>query len=391
MNSPSTNYHLPTSKSQPRVAIVCDWLIGTGGAERVVLELHRMFPDAPIYTSQYDKDSKVWYGGEWFQNADVRTLWLQRLPKKLRKFLPLFRAWAFSRLDLSEYDLVISSSGAEAKAVRTGSAALHICYCHSPTQYYWNRYDEYLASPGFGRLDWLARLGLRLLASPLRRWDRRAANNPDVMVANSTHTQAMIKKYYKRDSEVVYPPVDTERFKPVGTDEPRRGFVTAGRQTPYKRIDLAVTACSELKVPLIVIGNGPDHKKLEKLAARNVTFLTSVTDEDIVRHFQTALGFIFPTNVEDFGVTAVEAMAAGTPVIAYGKGGPLDYVVPGKTGLLFEKQTVESLVKTLESFKPERFDSAEIIKAAKQFSVAAFRENFERLIAASLKDFEAQP
>jgi glycosyltransferase involved in cell wall biosynthesis len=431
MNLPPSTFNLPPSKSQLKIAIVCDWLIGTGGAERVVLELHRMFPEAPIYTSQYDKDSKVWYGGEWFQDADVRTLWLQRLPKKLRKFMPFLRAWAFARLDLSGYDLVLSSSGAEAKAVRTkpkarshrlgmlrkeaassgrsrtetygGGAAeqltprsaadggcLHICYCHSPTHYYWNRYEEYLDRPGFGRLDWLARLGLRLLASPLRRWDKHAALGPDVMIANSTHTQTMIKKYYKRDSEVVHPPVDIERFKPVGPQEPRQGFVTAGRQTPYKRIDLAVAACSQLKVPLIVIGNGPDHKKLEALAGRNITFLTSATDEDIVRHFQTALGFIFPTNVEDFGVTAVEAMAAGTPVIAYGKGGPLDYVVPGKTGLLFEKQTVESLVKTLEAFKPERFDAKEIAAAAKQFSVAAFRQNFNELIARSLTARDGQ-
>lgn len=377
------------SGQQLKIAIVCDWLTGTGGAERVVLELHKMFPEAPIYTSQYDKNNKIWYDGEWFQNADVRTTWLQRLPKGLRKFMPLLRAWSFSRLNLSEYDVVISSSGAEAKAVRTGSNTLHICYCHSPTQYYWSRYEEYMKNPGFGRLDPLARLGLRMLAGPLRRWDKHAAKNPDVMVANSTHTQTMIKKYYGRDSEVVFPPVDTARFKPLGDSEPRHGFVTAGRQTPYKRIDLAVAACTELKVPLVVIGNGPEHRKLEKMAGRSVTFLTSVTDEDIVRHFQTALGFIFPTNVEDFGVTAVEAMAAGTPVIAYGKGGPLDYVIPGKTGLLFEKQTVESLIKTLETFNANKFDGLTIAQEAGKFSVVSFRKNFERLLTKSLAGFNS--
>jgi glycosyltransferase involved in cell wall biosynthesis len=378
---------LKNNDGQLKIAIVCDWLTGTGGAERVVLELHKMFPEAPIYTSQYDKNSKIWYDGEWFQNADVRTTWLQRLPKSLRKFMPLLRAWSFSRLDLSEYDVVISSSGAEAKAVNTGPNTLHICYCHSPTQYYWNRYDEYMQNPGFGRLDFLARFGLRVLVGPLRRWDKHAANSPDVMVANSSHTQTMIKKYYGRDSEVVFPPVDTERFKPMGETEPRHGFVTAGRQTPYKRIDLAVAACTELKVPLIVIGNGPEHKRLEKIAGRSVTFLTNVTDEDMVRHFQTALGFIFPTNVEDFGVTAVEAMAAGTPVIAYGKGGPLDYVVPGKTGLLFEKQTVESLTKTLESFGTQRFDSNTIVQEATKFSATSFRKNLEQLLTKSLASF----
>ena len=387
MKSPTTNSQLPSAKSRLKVAIVCDWLTGTGGAERVVLELHRMFPEAPIYTSQYDKTSKIWYDGEWFQDADVRTLWLQRLPKRLKKFLPLLRAWAFSHLDLSEYDIVISSSGAEAKSVRTGPHTLHISYCHSPTHYYWSRYEEYLDRPGFGRLDWLARLGLRLLATPLRRWDRHAGQNPDVMIANSSHTQAMIKKYYKRDSVVIYPPVDVDRFKPVGPQEQRVGFVTAGRQTPYKRIDLAVAACTELKVPLVVIGNGPDHKKLEKMAGRSITFLTGVTDEDIVRHFQTAQAFIFPTNTEDFGVTAIEAMAAGTPVIAYGKGGPLDYVVPGKTGLLFEKQTTESLVKVLNSFNPDKYDSKDIMAAAQRFSVNAFRNNLEKFITKSLASF----
>jgi glycosyltransferase involved in cell wall biosynthesis len=207
------------------------------------------------------------------------------------------------------------------------------------------------------------------------------------MVANSTHTQAMIKKYYKRDSEVIFPPVDTDRFKPKSNPEPRHGFVAAGRQTPYKRIDLAVAACSELKVPLVVIGNGPDHKRLEKMAGRSVTFLTSVSDEEIVRHFQTAQAFIFPTNTEDFGVTAVEAMAAGTPVIALGKGGPLDYVIPGKTGLLYEKQTVQSLVKTLQGFNPERFDSVKVAQEAKRFSIAAFHSNIQKLIAKSLANF----
>ncbi len=388
MNRPDSQPTISDSRqSPPKVAIVCDWLTGTGGAERVVLELHRMFPEAPIYTSQYDKNSKIWYDGQWFQDADVRTTWLQKLPKSMRKFLPLFRAWSFSRLNLSEYDVVISSSGAEAKAVKTGPETLHICYCHSPTHYYWSRYDEYIKRPGFGSLDWLARLGLRILAGPLRRWDKHAAKRPDIMVANSTHTQTMIKKYYKRDSVVVYPPVDTDHFKPTGTAEPRHGFVTAGRQTPYKRIDLAVAACSELKVPLIVIGNGPEHKKLEKLAGRSVTFLTNVTDEDMVRHFQTAQAFIFPTNVEDFGVTAVEALAAGTPVIALGKGGPLDYVIPGKTGLLYEKQTVQSLVKTLQGFNPERFDAAKVAQETKRFSVAAFHTNIEKLVTKSLANF----
>lgn len=359
-----------------KVAIACDWLVGIGGAERVVLEIHRLYPNAPIYTSQYDPSSV-----DGFEEADVRPTSLQKLPKSLKKFLPLLRAWAFSRLDLSEYDLVISCSGAEAKGVKTGPRTTHVDYCHSPTHYYWSRYDEYMKNPGFPRgLNWLARFGLMLLVSPLRRWDRRAASRPDYMIANSTHTQAMIKRYYKRDSVVIHPPVETGRFQVLGKPPLRHGFVTAGRQTPYKRIDLAVQACNELGVPLVVIGNGPDHKKLEKMANRNITFLTQVNDNDIVSHFQTALGFIFPTNVEDFGVVAVEAMAAGTPVIAYGKGGPLDYVIPDKTGLLYERQTPNTLRLALEKAMNKKFDYETIAKHAEQFSVANFRQNLQKFI-----------
>ncbi len=364
-----------------KVAIVCDWLTGIGGAERVVLELHKLYPEAPIYTSQYDPEQL--HG---FEDADIRTTWLQTLPTALKKFLPLLRAWAFSRLDLSEYDLVISSSGAEAKGVHTGPNTVHICYCHSPTHYYWMRYDEYLERPGFARgLNWVAKLGLRVLAGPLRRWDRHSAKKPDYIIANSTHTQAMIKRYYKRDSDVIHPPVETDRFKLPAKPPLRHGFVAAGRQTPYKRFDLAIQACEDLKVPLVVIGDGPDHKRLEKLAGRGTIFLTNVNDGEIVDHFQSALGFIMP-NMDDFGIVAVEAMSAGTPVIAYNKGGAQDYVVPNKTGLFFERQTVKNLSKALETAAAKSFDHQAITEHAAQFSVANFHKNMRSYIKARLAE-----
>lgn len=368
-----------------KVAIVCDWLTGIGGAERVVYELHKLYPKAPIYTSQYDPGSL-----DWLEDANVRTTWLQTLPKSLKKFLPLFRAWAFSHLDLSEYDLVLSSSGAEAKGVRTGPDTVHICYCHAPTHYYWTRHEEYLERPGFPRgFNWLAKLGLKSLIGPLRRWDRRAAKRPDYMVTNSTHTQAMIKRYYRRDSIVIAPPVETDRFRLRDRDALRHGFMVAGRQTPYKRFDLAIRACDQLKVPLIVIGDGPDHRRLEKLAdklpGRGTTFLTNVNDSEIADHFASALGFILP-NMDDFGIVAVEAMAAGTPVIAYNKGGALDYVVPGKTGLFFEKQTVVNLAKVLEAATTKTFDYQAIAEHATQFSVAVFVKNMQNYIKECLAD-----
>lgn len=368
-----------------KVAIVCDWLNGIGGAERVVLELHRLYPEAPIYTSQYDT-SKI----DWFKDADVRTTWLQHLPKRLKKFLPVLRAWTFSRLDLSDYDLVISSSGAEAKGVKTGPNTVHICYCHSPTHYYWIRTEEYLKRPGFPfGFNWLARLGLKLLLGPLKRWDRQAAKHPDVMLANSTHTQSMIQKYYKRDSTVVFPPVEVDRFKIRGRAPLRHGFVVAGRQTPYKRIDLAIAACNELKVPLIVIGNGPEHKRLVKMAERNVTFLTKVSDFEMIEHFQTALGFIFPTNTEDFGIAPVEAMAAGTPVVAYGKGGPLDYVIPGKTGYLFNKLNTKSVVQAIEALQAKNFNHEVIAEHSNTFSVTAFSRNMKTVVKDALASHNA--
>jgi glycosyltransferase involved in cell wall biosynthesis len=375
------------AKADLKVAIVCDWLTGIGGAERVVLELHKLYPEAPIYTSQFDPKALPW-----FESADVRTTWLQKLPKSLRKFLPLLRAWAFSRLDLSDYDLVLSSSGAEAKGVKTGPKTVHICYCHSPTHYYWIRYDEYLESPGFPLgLNWLARLGLKFLIEPLKRWDRQAAKRPDYMIANSTHTQANIKRYYRRDSTVIFPPVEVNRFKLPGNAKAplRHGFVVAGRQTPYKRFDLAIRACDELRLPLVVIGDGPDHRRLERLAnklpGRGTTFLTGVSDYDIVQHFQTALGFIMP-NMDDFGIVAVEAMAAGTPVIAYSKGGALDYINPGRTGLFFERQTVRSLTNRLEGAASKHWNHDAIMKAAEQFSVDNFVKNMQNYIERILSE-----
>jgi glycosyltransferase involved in cell wall biosynthesis len=358
-----------------KVAIVCDWLLGIGGSERVVLNLHQLFPDAPIYTSQYNRESIPW-----FDDADVRTTWLQKLPPSLKKFLPLFRAYAFSRLDLSEYDLVISSCSAEAKGVKTGPNTVHICYCYAPTHYYWTRQEEYHKNPGFPfGLNWLARLGLRIFEAPLKRWDKHAANQPDYIVTISTYSQANIKKHYNRDSIIIYPPVDVDRFKLKANPPSRHGLVIAGRQSPYKRIDLAIRACDKLRVPLIVIGNGPDHRKLEKISGRTITFLTGVNDLSIVEHFQSSLGFIFP-NADDFGIVAVEALAAGTPVIAYKKGGALDYIEEGKNGVFFERQTVSSLTKAIETALNKKFDYQKIEDSALRFSAEKFKKEIKRYI-----------
>ena len=359
--------------SKLKVAIVCDWLTGIGGAERVVLELHKMFPKAPIYTSQYDSN-KI----DWFRNADVRTLWLQHLPKSLKKFLPPLRAIAFRQLNLSNYDLVISSSGAEAKAVKTGPKTIHICYCHSPTHYYWIKYDEYLENPGFGKLDFLARIGLKILVNPLKRLDYKAAQGPDVLIANSNYTKENILKFYKRDSTVIFPPVDIERFQ-SNSKPKRKGFLIVGRQTPHKRFNLVVKACTELNLQLTVVGNGPDHNKLKKIAGPTIKFIDTPSDLEIVEYFKNAVAFIKP-DIDDFGIVAVEALAAGMPVIAYKVGGALDYIKDGKNGIFFTENNVESLISGIKTFEKTKFVNSTITESIKRFSSVAFEKTFLKLV-----------
>jgi glycosyltransferase involved in cell wall biosynthesis len=371
----------PTN-SAPKVAIVHDWLYG-GGAERVVYELHRLYPDAPIYTS-YCSDA-------WRAKLDgkVVTGFLQRWPfSRLRRLLPVLRIWWFTRLDLTGYDLVISSSGnGEAKGVRVPEGTLHICYCHTPTHFYWRNYEQYLARPGFGVFDPLARFGLKLLVGPLRRWDLKASKRPNYYIANSTHIQADIKQFYDRDSVVIQPPIDVARFEAAAiANTPREGFVTAGRQVTYKRFDIIIEACTRLNVPLKVIGRGPDHDRLVRLAGPSVTFLTDVTDEQMPVQLASARAFLF-ASFEDFGITPIEAMAAGTPVIAYRAGGALDYVEPRITGVFFQEQTVESLMAAIQDFQPEQFNTETVRKKAATFSPEIFREK----VTAAIRNWMTKP
>jgi glycosyltransferase involved in cell wall biosynthesis len=355
-----------------KIAIVHDWFVG-GGAEKVVQAIHELYPEAPIYTSYISDEWR-----EKLKSADIRTGFLQRYPK-LRKFLPLARQWWFSHLDLSEFDIIISSSGAEAKGVRkTRKEQIHINYCHAPTHYYWSRYNSYLKDPGFGKLNWLARLGLKILLGPARKWDYKAAQGPDVMIANSTHIQNEVKKYYGRESIVIHPPVDIDRFL-VKSIQDRDGYVITGRQVPYKRIDLAIRACNELEKNLIVIGNGPEHKKLQSIAGKTIKFLTNVSDDELPGYLQNSSAFIFP-GVDDFGIAPVEAMAAGCPVIAFKAGGALDTVKENVSGVFFNNQSVESLKDAMLDFERRRFSQDRIIAQAQLFSKDKFKKDLSEII-----------
>lgn len=359
------------SKAQ-RVAIVHDWLVG-GGAERVVQALHELYPDAPIYTSYATK--------EWRDKLDCRVVtgWLQHLGP-FRKFIPFLRIWWFTSLNFDDYDLVISSSGnGEAKGIKTSDDTMHVCYCHAPTHFYWRHYDQYLKEPGFGLLNPLARLGLRLLVSPLRKWDLKASQRPDYFIANSSHTASEIQQFYGRDAVVVHPPVDTDRFRDVKQPKQRSGFITVGRLVPYKRVDLIIEACNELGAELKVVGRGPELSKLQSIAGPTISFHTDVSDADMPAMMASAEAFIFAA-YEDFGITPVEAMACGTPVIAYRNGGALDYVTEGVTGCFFDAQSSEALAKALSDFQPSQFSATSIQAKAESFSSSKFKQTMTKTL-----------
>jgi len=369
--------------SNPKIAIVADWLTNMGGAENVVLALHEIFPSAPIYTSVFTPETMPKFKG-----LDIRTTFLQNLPKllrKLHKFFPTLRVRAFRKLDLSEFDIIISSSSAESKQVqKTRPNQFHICYCHTPIRYYWSHYDEYRQNPGFGKLNWLVRLAMPFTIPKQKRLDYEAAQKVDVFIANSSEVQARIKKYYNKSSTIVHPPADVDRFDPSRT----RGnhYVTLGRQVPYKRVDLAVMAATKLGISLLVYGNGSEHRHLVSIAGPKVKFFTDrlgdASDEAVTKALNNAKGYIFPAE-EDFGIVQVEALAAGTPVIAYGKGGALDIIQDGESGILFNSQTVQSVINAIKRAETIDFLPATLRRKAKRFDKSLFTTKIRKIVADS--------
>lgn len=365
------------ARSVPRIAIVHDWLTVSGGAEVVVAELHKLFPKAPIYTSVYNPEAIPA-----FKNADVRTTYLQRLPRFIRYkhiFWPVLRAHAFRKLDLSEFDIIISSSSAEAKAVRkTRPGQKHIAYIHTPIRYYWSHYEEFKKEFRFGFVTPIIRLVTPSFVAWMRKLDFASIKDIDVFIANSSVTQARIKKYYKKPSTVVYPPVEVARFTPPPRSE-RSGYIMWGRHVPYKRFDLAIEACNRLSAPLTIVGTGPDTDRLKKLAGPTVRFTGRISNTELERLAHSARGFLFPME-EDFGMAAVEALAAGIPVIAYARGGALDIVQDGESGVLFKGQTIDSLVAAMQRFETIKFLPATLHRKAKRFDKSLFDNKILKIV-----------
>ncbi len=361
-----------------KIAIVHDWLTNMGGAEPVVLELSKLYPSAPIYTSVYDKkNSKP------FDRKDVRTTYLQNiLPTFIRYkhvLWPVLRSFAFRKLDLNEYDLIISSSSAEAKSVHKRTDATHICYCHTPTRYYWSHYNEFKREFNFGILTPVIRPFIPVFVRWMRRYDLQSVKGIDYFIANSEVTKNRIKKYYGRDSVIVHPPVDTKKF--IGNNSAdRSGYILWGRHVPYKRFDLAIEACNRLGAQLTVVGAGIDTERLKKLAGPTITFVGRVSDKELVDLAHSAKAFLFP-NEEDFGIVAVEAMAAGLPVIAYKKGGALDIVEDGVTGIFFSEQTVEGLIEAIQKREVTDFSYNTLVQRSKRFDKSLFDTKIRKIIA----------
>lgn len=348
-----------------KVALVHDWLVSSGGAERVLKTMHELFPEAPIYTLVYDEKKAP----EWLKACDVRTTYIQKWPgaKSHHKLLLSFMPKAWEALDLTEYDLVISSCASCSKGVMTRPDAVHICYCHSPIRYVWDMYYEYLKNASA-----IKRFVMPHLIHKVRQWDFVAAQRVDYFIANSDFVAQRIKKYYRRGSVTIHPGTDIEAMSI--TEKPGDFYLVVSRFVRYKRIDIAIEACNQLGKNLVIIGSGGEEEKhLKEIAGPTVKFLGKVSDQEMSNYYLRAKAFLFP-GMEDFGITPIEAMSAGVPVLAYGVGGATETIQDGKTGLFFYDQNVQGLAECIKRFEREgvRLSRYEIHEYSKRFSAKRF-------------------
>jgi len=365
-----------------RIALVHDWLTGRRGGEKVLEVLAEIYPDAPIYTLFHFPGSQI----PAIERRVIRTSFLQGMPflrGHYRHYLPLFPL-AAELFDLQDFDLVVSSSHCTAKGIIPSPEALHVSYIHSPVRYAWNQYFAYF---GPGKLGFPAKIFVPPMIHRLRNWDVAASARVDRFIANSKAVAGRIEKYYRRSAEVIHPPVDCEFFTPAETEPERTYFLVVTALVPYKRIDLAVAACTRNNVRLKVVGDGPDFKRLRAAAGPSIEFLGSVEGEDLRRFYREAIALLMPGE-EDFGIGAVEAQACGTPVIALGRGGALETVIPGLTGLHFTDPTPAGLSAALDKCRGMTFNKASLRAHALGFSRGVFREKMENRLAVLWREFK---
>ena len=365
-----------------KVAIVYDRVNKWGGAERVLLALRELFPDAPLYTSVYNPKK-----APWADVFNVKTSFLQKLPmaSSNHEFFPALMPMAFESLSFDQYDLVVSVTSEAAKGIITKPKTKHISYILTPTRYLWSGYEEYFGNNAFKLLS-------KPVVKSLRIWDKIAAHRPDMLVGISEEVRERIRKYYGRESELVYPPLTISNAKyPISNIQskkkttspypldPRPYFLVVSRFVPYKRIDIAIEACNRLKLPLKIIGSGREEKHLRAIAGPTIEFIGKVTDEQLAAYYLNCKALIFP-GVEDFGLTVIEAQNFGKPVIALRKGGAVETIVDKKTGVFFDEQKTAALMSVLRDFDKIVFDEDAFVKQTNRFSLAVFKKEFLRVV-----------
>jgi glycosyltransferase involved in cell wall biosynthesis len=356
-----------------KVALVYDRVNKWGGAERVLLTLHELFPNASLFTSVYDSKKADW--AKIFPK--VIPSFLQKIPylQDKHEFLGTFMPAAFEGFNFDNYDLVISVTSEAAKGIITRPGTIHICYCLTPTRYLWNSYNIYFSEKSL----------LRALAEPviryLQRWEKVAARRPDKIIAISSAVKKRIKKYYGLDSQIIFPPVENIFFK--SKQKKGKYYLIVSRLVSYKKVDLAVKAFNKLGYPLIIVGKGSEGRKLKKISKKNIQFAGEVSEEKLIEYYANAKALIMPQE-EDFGIVAVEAQSVGTPVIAFKAGGALNTVVEGKTGIFFEKQTTEGLIKAVQRFSRLTINSSDCRNQAEKFSKERFKKEFNQMVAECL-------
>lgn len=345
-----------------KVALVYDRVNKFGGAERVLLALHEIFPNAPLYTSVYSSNTAKW--ARVF--PQIHTSLLQKIPfaKENHEFLAPLMPFAFSLFNFDNYDLVISVTSEFAKNINVKGK--HVCYCLTPTRYLWSHKDEYFKSPL-----------INPIIKILRDVDKRAAYKPDLMVAISSEVQKRIKKHYGRDSQIIYPPVEVRKFKRNKSN--KKYYLLVSRLVKYKKVDLAVKVFNKLGSPLVIVGTGREEKKLKKLAKENIKFTGFITEKQLGNYYSNAKALIFPQE-EDFGIVAVEAQSFGIPVIAYRAGGAMDTIINKKTGIFFQRQTTQSLIKAITEFENNTFKKALIKANARRYSKPKFQKSILKVV-----------
>lgn len=363
-----------------KIALINDWLTGMRGGEKVVDEICNLLSEVDIYTLIYIKGSV----SERIESKKIFTSLIQKMPfvgKNYRYYLP-FMPMLIRQFDLSKYDVVISSSHCVAKGVRVSNNSVHICYCHTPMRYIWDKFDDYFSS-------FSSNIATRTIMSAIRpylqKWDINTSKDVDYFIANSENIKNKINKYYNRNAEVIYPPVDTGRYDIIDDVKQEDFYLIVSAFAPYKKIDLAVRVFNEIRRPLKIIGIGQDENKLKKLAGDNIEFLGWRSDEEILHYYNKCRALIFPGE-EDFGMVPVEVQACGRPVIAYGKGGAIETVVDGVTGVIFYEQTVGSLIKAVEKFESMYFDRTKVRENALKFGYDNFDSKFLNIFNKAIKN-----